>query len=134
MLISQKLTFKYRKNCCFNTIIALPTHICHYNTLLILQTLSKELFSVIYTYIYIYIYMHACIYVYGRDCITPNIHMHAHLASCVRDYGPLHAFWLFSFERYNGILGRQPNNNRSIEIQVMIICIYTYYTWQKLNP
>lgn len=56
---------------------------------------------------------------YGRDCITPNIHMHAHLASCVRDYGPLHAFWLFSFERYNGILGSQPNNNRSIEIQLM---------------
>lgn len=47
---------------------------------------------------------------YSRDCITPNIHMHAHLASCVRDYGPLHAFWLFSFKWYNGILGSQPNN------------------------
>ena len=58
-------------------------------------------------------------HLYGRDCITPNIHMHAHLTSCVRDYGPLHGFWLFSFERYNGILGSQPNNNRSIEIQLM---------------
>lgn len=56
---------------------------------------------------------------YGRDCITPNIHMHAHLASCVRVYSPLHGFWLFSFERYNGILGSQPNNNCSIEIQLM---------------
>ena len=28
-------------------------------------------------------------------------------------------FWLFSFERYNGILGKQPSNNRSIEPQLM---------------
>ena len=56
---------------------------------------------------------------YGSDSITPNMHMHAHLASCVRDYGPLHSFWLFSFERYNGLLGSQPNNNRSIEVQLM---------------
>ena len=31
---------------------------------------------------------------------------------------PLHAFYLFSFERYNGLLGAQPNN-RSIEMQLM---------------
>ena len=28
-------------------------------------------------------------------------------------------FWLFSFERYNGILGKQPTNNRDIESQLM---------------
>jgi len=33
--------------------------------------------------------------------------------------GPLHGFWLFSFERCNGVLGSQPHNNRSIEIQLM---------------
>ncbi len=51
--------------------------------------------------------------------ITPNMHMHAHLATCVKDYGPLHRFWLFSFERFNGLLGNQPHNNRSVEIQLM---------------
>ena len=56
---------------------------------------------------------------YGESTITPNIHMHAHLASCLRDYGPSHVFWLFAFERFNGLLGSQPHNNRSIEIQLM---------------
>lgn len=56
---------------------------------------------------------------YGKDVITPNMHIHTHMRECVLDYGPLHGFWLFSFERFNGILGQQPNNNRSIEIQLM---------------
>lgn len=41
---------------------------------------------------------------YGKEVITPNIHMHAHLHECLLDYGPSHVFWCFSFERYNGIL------------------------------
>lgn len=56
---------------------------------------------------------------HGPRVITPNMHMHGHLSECIRDYGPLHAFWLFSFERYNGLLGAQPNNNRSIEMQLI---------------
>lgn len=51
---------------------------------------------------------------YGEDIITPNMHMHCHLRACVEDYGPLHGFWLFAFERYNGILGKIPNNNLSM--------------------
>ena len=56
---------------------------------------------------------------YGKQFITPNMHMHMHLKSCVTDFGPLHGFWLYAFERYNGILGSVPNNNRSIEVQLM---------------
>ena len=41
---------------------------------------------------------------YGSEAITPNMHMHCHLASCIREFGPIHSFWLFPFERYNGIL------------------------------
>ena len=55
---------------------------------------------------------------YGKGVITPNMHMHCHIRSCIEVYGPVHGFWLFAFERYNGILGRVPNN-RSIEMQVM---------------
>lgn len=57
--------------------------------------------------------------IYGRDAITPNCHMHCHLVSCIKNFGPFHSFWLFPFERYNGILGDQPNNNRSVELQFM---------------
>ena len=56
---------------------------------------------------------------FGSQFVTPNIHMHLHLCDCLKDYGPLHAFWLYSFERYNGLLGKQPTNNCSIEIQLI---------------
>ena len=57
--------------------------------------------------------------IYGDSSITPNMHMHGHLKEVVDDYGPVYAFWLFSYERYNGILGSQPNNNHAIEPQLM---------------
>ena len=57
--------------------------------------------------------------IYGKSAITPNMHMHTHLKEVVDDYGPVYAFWLFSYERYNGILERQPNNNHAIEPQLM---------------
>ena len=56
---------------------------------------------------------------YGKDVVTPNMHMACHLCECIRDYGPLNHFWLFAFERFNGILGQFPTNNRSIEVQMM---------------
>ncbi|CAH1232939.1 Hypp536 [Branchiostoma lanceolatum] len=56
---------------------------------------------------------------YGADRVTPNMHLHAHLKDCMEDFGPVYSFWLFSFERLNGILGDQPNNNREVELQIM---------------
>ncbi len=43
---------------------------------------------------------------YGRNKITPNLHLSLHLSDCSYDYGPQYAFWCFSFERMNGILGK----------------------------
>ena len=56
---------------------------------------------------------------YGESSITPNMHMHCHLKDILDDYGPVQSYWLFSFERLNGILGKMPNNNRLIEPQLM---------------
>lgn len=56
---------------------------------------------------------------YGRERVTPNMHLHLHLKDCILDYGPIYSFWLFSFERYNGLLGSFPNNKKEIELQVM---------------
>lgn len=58
-------------------------------------------------------------HIYGSSWITPNMHMHCHISDCIHDFEPLHAFWLYSFERYNGLLGKQPTNNRSIEMQLI---------------
>ena len=41
---------------------------------------------------------------YGKDMCTPNMHMVCHLKDIMLDYGPVHGYWCFSFERYNGIL------------------------------
>lgn len=58
-------------------------------------------------------------HLYGTDKVTPNMHFHTHLVDCIKDYGPVYAFWLFSFERYNGILGKYRTNNRAVELQFM---------------
>ena len=43
---------------------------------------------------------------YGQQLITSNIQLSLHITKCCRDYGPLYAFWCYSFERMNGILGK----------------------------
>ncbi|XP_065892610.1 uncharacterized protein [Dysidea avara] len=56
---------------------------------------------------------------YGRFSATPNLHLHLHLNDCLLDYGPVHAFWCYAFERCNGLLGRYHTNNEAIEVQLM---------------
>ena len=55
----------------------------------------------------------------GSHYITINTHLHLHYSQCLKDYGPCYGYWLFSFERYNGILGKYHTNRKSIEIQLM---------------
>jgi hypothetical protein len=56
---------------------------------------------------------------YGSDAVTPNMHLHCHLSECMYDYGTISSFWLFSFERYNGIMASLPTSKHYIEIQLM---------------
>ncbi|GBC53031.2 hypothetical protein GLOIN_2v1775288 [Rhizophagus irregularis DAOM 181602=DAOM 197198] len=56
---------------------------------------------------------------YGRIKITPNLHLSLHLCDCSNDFSLLYAFWCFSFERMNGILGSLPTSNRQIEPKIM---------------
>ena len=56
---------------------------------------------------------------YGAQSCTPNMHMHCHLKQCLIDVGPLHAFWCFSFERYNGMLEKMQQTWQSPEIQLV---------------
>ena len=37
----------------------------------------------------------------------------------IKDYGPCYGYWLFSFKRYNGLLGRYHTNHLSVEMQLM---------------
>ena len=45
--------------------------------------------------------------------------LHAHVMDCIRDYGPMSSFWVFSYERFNGILGEEPTNSQAIELQLI---------------
>lgn len=56
---------------------------------------------------------------YGKEAVTPNMHLHCHLKDIILDHGPFHSFWCFSFERYNGIMGSVFTNKRSLELQLM---------------
>lgn len=47
------------------------------------------------------------------------MHLHCHLKECIEDYGPVYSFWLFSFERLNGILGSFHTNNHDVSLQIM---------------
>ena len=60
----------------------------------------------------------------GDSTCTPNMHLHLHLSECLLDYGPVYGFWcIYSFERYNGTLGKYPNNQKHIEPQLMKKCL-----------
>ena len=54
----------------------------------------------------------------GGLAVTLNMHLHLHLKECVQNYCSIYGFWLFSFERYNGILGSY-HTNKTVEIQIM---------------
>ena len=57
--------------------------------------------------------------IYGKQHCTINIHLHGHLRDCIMDFGPVYSFWLFSFERLNGVLGSYHTNYHDILLQIM---------------
>lgn len=55
---------------------------------------------------------------YGSGVIKPNHHYSIHIADCVRNFGPLHDFWTFLFERLNKVLKSfKANNHANGEIE-----------------
>ena len=47
--------------------------------------------------------------------LVPNHHLSLHLRECLELFGPVHAWWAFPFERYNGILQHLNTNSRTSE-------------------
>ena len=56
---------------------------------------------------------------YGKQACTSNMHMHCHIMQCILNYGPASAFWLYPFERYNGIMQSFVGNWMMPEMQIM---------------
>ncbi len=51
--------------------------------------------------------------------LTPNMNLAAHITDCIQNHGPVYYFWLFAFDRMNGIMGSMPTNNHQIPVQLM---------------
>ena len=58
-------------------------------------------------------------HLYGKESLTPNMHLVGHITDCIREHGPVYAFWLHAFERMNGILGSFQTSNHNVTIQLM---------------
>ena len=56
---------------------------------------------------------------YGNQACTSNMHLHMHLKGLFLNFGPIHAFWAFPFERQNGLLGTYHTNNKNRVEQIM---------------
>ncbi|OAD66582.1 hypothetical protein PHYBLDRAFT_152381 [Phycomyces blakesleeanus NRRL 1555(-)] len=57
---------------------------------------------------------------YRKSAMTSNMHLHLHLSKCVHDFGLIYAFWLFSFERYNGLLKNMETNQKGGSESIMM--------------
>ncbi|OAD71067.1 hypothetical protein PHYBLDRAFT_171128 [Phycomyces blakesleeanus NRRL 1555(-)] len=57
-------------------------------------------------------FCNACNIDYTTTILTCNMHLHLHLHECIRDFGPVYGYWLFGFERYNGILKNFKTNGK----------------------
>ena len=44
--------------------------------------------------------------------LVPNHHLSLHLATCLLLFGPVHGWWAYPFERFNGIIQRLNTNHK----------------------
>lgn len=79
---------------------------------------------------YLQCFLQCFVDLYGREMLVPNLHFHLHLKECIQDFGPTYSFWLFSFERMNGLLGSRLTNHWNIETQLLARFLeYQKATW-----
>lgn len=57
-------------------------------------------------------YLHTLRTLFAHDLI-PNHHLSLHLATCLLSFGPVHGWWAYPFECFNGIIQRLNTNNQT---------------------
>lgn len=58
-------------------------------------------------------YLKTTIELFGENALrTNNNHATQHLSECLRSFGPVHGWWAFPFERFNGIIQRTRTNRQ----------------------
>ena len=65
---------------------------------------------------------------YGSGVVKPNHHYATHVSECMRNFGPLHDFWTFLYERLNKVLKSfKTNNHGQGELETTF-----FYEFQKM--
>lgn len=57
-------------------------------------------------------YLDGLVRLFSSAALLPNHHFLLHLPECIRAFGPVHGFWSYPFERFNGIIQRYNTNNK----------------------
>lgn len=66
-------------------------------------------------------YLTGIVKLYGEHALIPSHHLSLHLPECLHSFGPVHSWWAFPFERYNGILrGKNMNNKLGMSTSQLI--------------
>ncbi|KAI0057490.1 hypothetical protein BV25DRAFT_1777682, partial [Artomyces pyxidatus] len=63
-------------------------------------------------------YLETLVHIYGKNVLVPNHHLSLHLVECLHLFGPVHGWWSFPFERYNGVLQRIKSNYKLGELEL----------------
>ena len=66
-------------------------------------------------------YLKSLVELFGADVLTVNHHISLHLTECLRLFGPVHGWWSFPFERYNGVVQRLKTNSKIGRWQLILI-------------
>ncbi|KAH9829722.1 uncharacterized protein C8Q71DRAFT_717903 [Rhodofomes roseus] len=56
--------------------------------------------------------------------LVPNHHLSLHLSTCLMLFGPVHGWWAYPFERFNGIIQRLKTNNQTDKIPLTYMRIF----------
>ncbi|OAD68357.1 hypothetical protein PHYBLDRAFT_173355 [Phycomyces blakesleeanus NRRL 1555(-)] len=59
---------------------------------------------------YLQSFCQQCLVIYKPGFLTCNMHLHLYLRETINDFGPVYGYWLFGFERYNGLLKKIDTN------------------------
>ncbi|KAF8833960.1 hypothetical protein BDN67DRAFT_985674 [Paxillus ammoniavirescens] len=60
----------------------------------------------------LHFYLTSLVQLYSKDILHPSHHLSQHLSKCIKLFGPVHGWWSFPFERFNGIIQQHHTNNK----------------------
>ncbi|TFK58695.1 hypothetical protein BDN72DRAFT_741616, partial [Pluteus cervinus] len=66
-------------------------------------------------------YLHSLWTLFPKHKFTPNHHLSFHLSDCLRLFGPVHSWWSFPFECYNGVISRFNKNYKPSEMEITFL-------------